>query len=139
MDDPMLCELAEVVSSMRNSSTTVVVCTKRLKTRKGQNFVNALRLRGHHVLPAADVRVFSTWALAPRAFDVVEELLIVADWRELSGCNDILRKAVSFGACQFHLRGAVALCERREESEAIAATSSAHLPCQWHVLPLLAF
>merc|ERR1712194_36508 len=98
MDDPMLCELAEVVSSMSNVSTTVVVCTKRLKTRKGQNFINALRLRGHRVLPAADVRVFSTWALAPRAFDIAEELLIVADWRELSSCNDVLQQAVSLGA-----------------------------------------
>jgi len=91
-DDPMLLELAEVVSSMRTANSTVVFCTKRLKTRKGQHFVNALRVRGHRILPAPDVRVFSTWAMAPRAFGQVEDLIMVADWQELYCCYDILRE-----------------------------------------------
>lgn len=138
-DDPMLLELAEVVSSMRTANSTVVICTKRLKTRKGQHFVNTLRVRGHRILPAPDVRVFSTWAMAPRAFGQAEDLVMVADWQELYCCYDVLREASNVGTAQFHLLGAVALCERREEAEATAAAARTHLPCQWHVLPLLAF
>merc|ERR1712216_1120028 len=109
LDDPMLLELAEVVGSMRTANSTVIMCTRRLNTRRGQHFVNALRVRGHRVLPVADVRVFSKWTLAPRAFGVEEGIVLVADWRELSSCHDVLREASSLGSTQFDLLGAVVL------------------------------
>jgi hypothetical protein len=137
--DPMLLELAEVIGSMRTASTTTVLCTHRLKTRTGQRFVGALQSLGHNILPAAELRSLSTWALAPRAFSSAEEILLVTDWHELISCLDIMQEASRLGIVDVSLCGAVVLCERRQEPEARSAVTSACLPCRWQILPLAVF
>lgn len=136
--DPMLLELAELVGEMRSSASTVVLCTGRLKTRTGQRFVGALRALGHRVLPAPQLHAFAAWANAPRAFGAAEELLLVADWRAVPSCLDVVREAPLRGGAELQLGGIVALCEPREAAEATAATEGVG-PCRRRVFASLAF
>jgi len=137
LSDPILLELAEIINGMRSQYSTIVICTKRLKTRVGQRFISALRSAGFRIFPAQELRMLSTWASAPRAFQCVEELVLVADWHELFACFGVLRQAFDASFTEFRVLGAVALCEPREEAQAKALVE-ARLPCSCRVLPNLA-
>jgi hypothetical protein len=137
LSDPILLELAEMINGMRSQYSTIVICTKRLKTRIGQRFISALRSAGFRIFPAQELRMLSTWASAPRAFQCVEELVLVADWHELVACFGVLRQAFDASFTEFRVLGAVALCEPREEAQAEALVE-ARLPCPCQVLPNLA-
>jgi len=137
--DPLLLELAEEICSLGVPGATVAICGDRLRTRSGQRFLGAVRALGAKVLPAPDSRALAAWAEAPRMPDVVEGLVLVADWRALPSCLSVLRRSEEERGLLLELLGVGILCDRREEQEATSAGSSAELHCRWRVLPSLAF
>jgi len=135
----LLLELAEIIDSMRCHASTIILCTKRLKMRCGRHWVNGLRASGHNIFPASQIRVLSVWAFAQRAFQMAEDVVLVTDWNELSTCFNIFQQASQSNGIDFHVSGVVVLCDRGQERQAENAIMGALVPCQWRLLPSLAF
>lgn len=127
--DPGLLDLAEVVyaCAMRAgtvNSTTVAVCSDRMRGRSGQRLVTSMRATGLSVLPGQDLRTLAAWLEAPRHVASPVDFVLVTDWCLLSPSLVVIGKIRQESGLQARLLGIVAICSRHEEENAKSTNSS---------------